>query len=58
MVKITYWRLKVIENNLFQKNENDKSLPRNYIYIHDKESLSLIKNFPPLHFRIEHDSME
>ena len=48
MAKITYWGLKVTENNLFRNNENCESIPRNYIYMHDKESLNLVENSPRL----------
>lgn len=51
MVKITYWGLKVTENNLFRKNENCESIPRNDIYMHDKESLNLAENSPLPQFR-------
>lgn len=46
MVKITYWGLKVTEHNLFRKNENCESVPRNDVYMHDKESLTLVENSP------------
>ena len=59
MVKITYWGLKVTENNLFRKNENCESIPRNDIYMLDKESLNLAENSPLPQFRTkQHGSME
>lgn len=47
MVKIIYWGLKVTENNLFRKNENDESLPRTYIGMHDKNKHESTLEFSP-----------
>lgn len=47
MVKIIYWGLKVAENDLFRNNENDESLARNYISMHDKNKLESAPEFSP-----------